>query len=215
MQYYLCERKLKPAEELGTKIFFTVNAFDITTSDPIIYYYGSTNGDTYINYDETGTQGFEAGFKYKHRQYDISTNYSFYSVQNKRALDIYSVPYNDNALLAFPVHKVNLLLNHRLFSTCYLHTSVSFYGPRYGITSYNESSDEVQYKKFSSYVIADAGFSYKNLFLKNLEASVSVHNVFDKKDMYIQLYNSLHAPLPANNREFSLTLRYRIAFENK
>lgn len=200
---------------LGTKVFFTINAFDITTSDPIIYYYGEANGDTYMNFEETGTQGFEAGFKYKHRHYDVSANYSFYTVENKKSLDIYSVPYNNNAMLAFPAHKLNLLINRRLLNSCYLHTSISFFGPRYGITSYDEGADEAVYKKFNSYTIVDIGFSYKNLLLKNLEASVSVHNILDRKDMYIQPYNSLHAPLPANNREFSLTFRYRIAFENK
>ncbi len=201
--------------EINQKMSIALNAFDITTKDPIIYYYDETkNSDGYINLDQTGTRGFEIEYKYKSGYGYAGVNYSFY-IPSENPLSNYAVKENHDALLAFATHKINLTSGVKLSDHIKLNSSVSFSGPRYGIIAYDAVSGDTTVHKFNPVALINFNLSYDDLFLKGLNASLCAYNLFDSKEFYIQPYNSLHAPLPGYAREFALKISYNLHFKQR
>ncbi|MEP7169691.1 MAG: TonB-dependent receptor plug domain-containing protein [Bacteroidota bacterium] len=201
--------------QINHKMMLTLNAFDISTKDQIVYYYdGVNNKDAYLNYQKTGTRGFEIEYKYKSRSGYLGCNYAFY-IPFGNALSGYAVPDNPDALLAFSPHKINFTSGIKIFKHIKLNSSLCISGPRYGIVAYNENTSDTTIKKFNPAAIVNLNISYDNLLLKGLTASIGANNLFDTKDYYIQPYNNLHAPLPSNGREFALKISYAINFKQQ
>ncbi|HKR03512.1 MAG TPA: TonB-dependent receptor plug domain-containing protein [Bacteroidia bacterium] len=199
--------------QLSSKMSLTLNAFDISTKDPIIYSYNDLlDEDVYMNYEKTGTRGFEIEYKYKSGSGYLGLNYSFY-IPSGNALSNYAVPGNPDALLAFPAHRINLTSGKKIFNNLKLNSTISFSGPRYAIVSLHENAGDTIVKKFNPNIIASLNVCYNNLFTKGLDASIGVYNLADAKNFYIQPYNSLHAPLPGTSREFVMKLSYIINFK--
>jgi outer membrane receptor for ferrienterochelin and colicin len=198
--------------QVSAKMSLTLNAFDISTKDPIIYSYDDLlDQDAYMNYAKTGTRGFEIEYKYKSGSGYLGLNYSFY-IPSGNALQNYAVPGNPDALLAFPTHKINLTAGKKILNNLKLNSTISFSGPRYAIVAIHENPGDTIVKKFNPNIIASLNVCYNNLFTKGFDASIGVYNLADAKDFYIQPYNSLHAPLPGASRELVLKLSYIINF---
>ncbi|MEO5572532.1 MAG: TonB-dependent receptor plug domain-containing protein [Bacteroidia bacterium] len=197
--------------EISPSMFITVNAFDIVTKDPIIYYYDALYNDGYTNLERTGTRGSEVEYKYKSSGGYAGVNYSFY-VPSGTVLRNYAVPVNPDALLGFATHKINLTSGIKISNHIKLNASVSFSGPRYGIVGLDEITGDTIVNKFKPVVIANLNISYDDLFFKGMSASFGVYNLFDSEEFYIQPYNSLHAPLPGYAREFALKISYNLHF---
>ncbi|MBE0652921.1 MAG: TonB-dependent receptor plug domain-containing protein, partial [Bacteroidales bacterium] len=136
---YNLERGLEPEKTLvmeaeagyqfSEKTFLTLNLFDMTIRNPIVYtffqdeiikeIYGPNSGlYVYQNFKKSGTRGFELDFRFQDKWGYLKANYSFYSVGNKPKINAYSIStfnrdpderqlVNDDALLAFPQHRLN------------------------------------------------------------------------------------------------------------
>jgi outer membrane cobalamin receptor len=201
--------------EINSKMMVTLNAFDITTKDPIVYYFDeNTNNDAYRNFERTGTRGLEVEYKYKNKVGYWALNYSFY-ISNGTPIPDYAVPNNDDVLLAFPAHKLNFTSGIKINDHINLNNSFSFSGPRYGIVAVNELSGDTLVKKFKPELLANFNLCYENLFVKGLSASLGAYNFLNASEAYIQPYNNLHAPLPGNSREFAIKISYDIHFKTK
>src|ERR1051326_170187 len=107
--------ELEMGYQFTRKSFFTFNIFDMTTKDPIVYFYNDSLGtDNCHNFGGSGSRGFEAEYRIKDKWGYVTLNYAFYTVQGKEKIDDYSVADNPNVLLAFPAHKVNLNTSFRI-----------------------------------------------------------------------------------------------------
>lgn len=205
--------------ELGYEIrrnsIITVNFFDISTKNAIVYYYDdSTDTDAYHNIGQTGSRGVEFEYKFKEKWGFINLNYAFYSVAGKSKIADYEVPENSNVLLAFPSHKLNFSAGFNVTKRFSVNPSLCFRGERYGYTSIDTLGDGV-IEKFSPMVLANIFLRYENLFIKGLDLGVGVYDLFDQRVKYIQPYNSYHAPLPGPSREFVVKLSYTFKAKSK
>ena len=209
--------------ELGYQIthnsIFTINFFDITTKDPIIYYTVGSS-DAYTNQGSTGTRGLEAEYKAKAKWGYLSVNYSYYTAAGKQQSAAYRVAADTAMLLGFASQKINLNASINITKNLSINPSGSFYGPRWGYNSLNADSLPVL-KKFSPVVLFNLFIKY-NTPVKGLTVGLGVYDLFNQVFVFIQPYaqpnsttNLPHAPLPGPPREFIFRLSYNLQFKAK
>lgn len=207
--------ELELGYQITRKSIFTVNFFDITTRDPIIYYYDdSTFADTYVNGEVSGTMGAEAEYKIKGRWGYISVNYSYYTAQGKSNVSYFKSDQDSASLLAFAGHKANLNSSFKLFKGFSVNPSVSYYGTRWGVNTIDTLGNPV-ISEFDPVVLFNLYLRYDTP-LKGLSIGVGVYDLFNQKYKFIQPYsNGYHAPLPGPAREFIFRLSYDLNFNKK
>lgn len=198
--------------ELGFKPnnnnFITVNFFDITIDDPIVYE-GSAN--TYLNFDEAGSRGFEVEYRINARWGYITANYAYYTAKDKNKVALYADPTEEARVLGLPSGRVNVMSSITLSDAWSINPSLNYIGKRAGITSI-DVSDNYVYSEF------DAQFFF-NLYLRytkgNFDGGIGVYDLLDEKQFFVQPYASGHTPLPGLGREFLIKLTYKIPFAAK
>ncbi len=89
----------------------TINFYDITTKDPIIYFVGENEVEGYINQEETGTRGAELEFRYKGKNGFIEATYSYYTTAGKTVVNTFAVREDENQLLGLAPQKLSLWAN--------------------------------------------------------------------------------------------------------
>lgn len=207
--------ELEAGYQLTRKSIITAGFFDITTRNPIIYFVKTTEidsvttleEDAYRNFGSSGTSGIEVEYKYKDKWGFLNLNYSFYSVKDKDKVEDYTVPGNDNVLLAFPAHKINLSASFNITSKLSINPSVSYRGERYGYTSV-DSLDMSVVEKFEPFTLLNLYLHYSNALGTGLDLGVGMFDILDKGVKFIQPYNGYHAPLPGPSREMVFKLTY-------
>ncbi|HYG51712.1 MAG TPA: TonB-dependent receptor plug domain-containing protein [Flavobacteriales bacterium] len=198
--------------QVTRKSFLTLNFYDITTKDPIVYYYDTVNlADTYTNFGESGTRGIEAEYRVKQRWGYVTLNYAFYTVEGKKSIEDYAIPDDESALLAFANHRVNLNACFNVGKMLSISPTVSFYGPRYGYTHQDTTYTSVVEKLPATTLI--------NLFIKftpvkGVSLGFGVYDLLNEKFRFIQPYNGYHAPLPGPSREFIFRAQFDLNFKS-
>jgi len=206
--------ELELGYQLSRRSILTINLFDITTTNAIVYYSAPlTDEDAYHNSGENGSRGIEVEYKIKDKWGYIGLNYSFYTVAGKTVITDYTVPQNSSVLLAFPAHKLNLNSSFNITKNISISLSISFRGDRYAITSV-DSLDNGIVEKIKPAFFANLFIRYENI-VKGLHLGIGVYDIFDQQIQYIQPYNSNHAPLPGPSRELVLKLSYTLNFKGK
>ncbi|HTA61174.1 MAG TPA: TonB-dependent receptor plug domain-containing protein [Bacteroidia bacterium] len=210
--------------ELGYQLthnsIFTINFFDITTKNPIIYYSIGAGTDAYTNQGNTGTRGFEAEYKVKDTWGYIAINYSYYTAAGKDKSAAYNVVQDPSMMLGFASSKVNLNASIKLTENLSINPSGTFYGPRWGYNSV-DTGGYAQLSKFNSVFLFNLFLKY-NTPVKGLSIGFGVYDIFNEKFVFIQPYaqpgsltNLPHAPLPGPPREFIFRLSYDLNFKAK
>lgn len=205
--------EIEAGYQVTRKSFLTLNFYDITTKNPIVYYYDTVAlADTYTNFGESGTRGIEAEYRVKQRWGYATINYAFYTVAGKTSIEDYAIPDDETALLAFATHRVNLNSCFNIGRKFSVSPTVSFYGPRYGYTSQDTTYTSVIEKLPATTLI--------NLFVKftpvkGISIGLGVYDLLDEKFKFIQPYNGYHAPLPGPGREFILRAQFDLNFKKK
>ena len=209
--------------ELGYQIthnsIFTINFFDITTKNPIIYYTIGAS-DAYTNQGKTGTRGLEAEYRLNGKWGYLIVNYSFYTAAGKTQSAAYHVAQDSSMLLGFASHKVNLNASLNITKNLSINPSGSFYGPRWGYNSLNSDTLPVL-KKFDPVFLFNLFLKY-NTPVKGLSIGFGIYDLFNQRFVFIQPYaqptsttNLPHAPLPGPPREFIFRLSYNFNFKAK
>jgi len=209
--------ELELGYQITRKSILTVNFYDITTYQPIIYY-SVGQLDAYTNEGKTGTRGLEAEYRIKARWGYVGLNYSFYTARNKDRVPSYRVATDSSMLLGFASHKVNLNALFHLSKALSVNLTASFYGPRWGYTSLNADTLPVL-KKFDPTMLLNIFMRYQTP-VKGLSVGLGVYNLLDQNVPFIQPYaeptsttNLPHAPLPGLSREFILRLSWNMTFK--
>ncbi len=199
--------------KLSDESYVTANIYDITTDDPIIYYYDASEADNYKNESSMGTRGFEVEYKWKSRGVFASLNYSFYTTAGHSSVSIYSIKGRPEKLLAFPSHKINLNCNFQLSEKINVNPSIRFLSDRY---SYSMESDGTEkFNEYSPAVYANLAINFENIFCKGFSIQAACLNILDEEQVYIQPYNGNHSPLPGTGREYKLQVSYSLSFKRE
>ncbi len=227
--------------QFSEKTFLTLNLFDMTIRNPIVYtffqdetirdIYGYNSGlYVYQNFNRSGTRGFELDFRFQDKWGFLNANYSFYSVSSKPKIRAYSVstfnrdPWerqlvNDDALLAFPRHRLSLNWLYNITKDFSVNLNSSFTGSVYGYDidirgpGPFDVDGELTKQRFT--YLVNFFFRYQNLFTPNLNVGLGVNDVFNKGTTYMQPYFGLRPPLPGPSRELKFIVEYKIPFKNK
>ena len=202
-------------KEISTDMFVTLNVFDITTKNPIVYYVdtvlnssGSYN-EGYKNLNEQGTRGAELDYRIKETWGYFDLNYAFYTTAGKTVVPAYQVPGNSDMTLGAAANKINLSFSYNITPSLFITPTISWIGQRYGYVDSN-SSGIPALKKFSPTTLANIYLMYK---VNKLKIGVGCYNILNADYEFIQPYNGGHAPLPSMSREYEIRVSYDLNFK--
>lgn len=198
--------------QVTRKSIFTINVYDITTNNPIVYYSDTANNDFYTNSGHSGTQGIEAEYRIKGKKGHIALNYAFYSAANKEKIEDY-VTDNTVSLLGFSNHRLNLNAGWNITKDLSFNTTASFYGKRWAYTSVDSLGESV-IEELDPTLLLNFFIRYETP-LKGLSIGAGVYDVLNQKFLFVQPYNGYHAPLPGPSREIVFKLSYNLNFKKK
>lgn len=197
--------------QMNRKMFVSLNIFDITTKNTIIYYVdtGTTNGifEGYFNVDQSGSSGFEIEYKFSDDWGSINLGYAYYDNNNKAHVDVYEVPGEKREALGFGRHKLTLLSTFNLTKKWFISPSLVYKSSATAITGIDESEEYI-YSRFPDKYLVNIFTGLDHFLLKNLKASLGFYNLLNERVEYFQPYSGGHAPLPGLSREVVVKLRY-------
>jgi outer membrane receptor protein involved in Fe transport len=201
--------------ELGYKpsdnMFLTLNMFDITIKDPIIYFYDA-NSDTeyYRNSTRTGSAGFELEYRYKYSWGFATASYSYASQSigswrhfNKNEVEAWAVPNHEDMTLGFPQQKLAFNGSYQL-GYLSLNPSLALISSRYG---YNNAN---QLERHKPVCLLNAFVRYAGLAMKDFAIGAGVYNITGQKYDYIQPYTGGLPSHPGPSRDFIVRLEYKM-----
>lgn len=201
--------ELELGYQVTRKSILTINIYDILTNDPIVYYTDSADNDLYKNFGRTGTSGIEAEYKLKDKWGFVSVNYAFYTAANKDKVEVYETE-NENSLLAFANHRLNMNLCWNISSKLSLNTTASYYGSRFAVTSYDSLDNSIQELIAPTFLL---NFYARYSPVKGLNIGLGVYDALNQNIKYIQPYDGGHLPLPGSSREVVLRIQYDLSFK--
>lgn len=244
------ERTLVIEGEIGfrinDKMQLTANVYDITTKNPIVYHYyqnpmitqmtgyDEAGMELYKNFDYSGSSGAEFDFRYRNTWGYFDLNYSYYTVEHKPRVPVYGVrlfswdeeerfEVEENALLAFPKHKVNANLCYYIDEDFSANISATYFGKRYAYDlildsdNIDEDFDQIvpsgELIEYKPEILTNIFLRWNNLFTKGLHFGLGAYNVFNTRYEFVQPYYGINVPLPGPTREFVFRLSYNLKFK--
>ncbi len=208
--------ELETGYQPGANSYITVNLFDITTFNPIIYSVDTVvinkvaySGDAYTNQKQSGSIGIETDYRIRSTWGYLDFNYAYYTTAGKDDVPVYQVPANTNMTLAFPANKFNLSANFNLGKSFSIAPTASLLGRRYGYDP-SEPASENYLKEYPPLLLANIFITWNNCITKGLKIGLGCYNMLNSEDLYIQPYNGGHPPLPGPTREFVARITYNL-----
>ena len=200
-------------------MFLSMNLFDISTIDAIRYF---VKRDSVINGDPNGyrnsgaivgSTGMELEYRFNAKFGFVKFSYSYYSVGSKGIDSAVYIAASRSTTLGSAQNKFSLYMSINLGNHFYFSPSCYYLGDRYAYTSLDANGNG-QISLIQPQFIATAFLGTKN-WIRNLEGGIGVRNITDQQELFLQPYNSLHAPLPGMGREIYLKLSYKFESRNR
>jgi outer membrane receptor for ferrienterochelin and colicin len=189
-------------------LYFSANVYDITTDNIIVYNYD--NGDSYSNAGTSGTRGIEMEMKIKGWLGFIDLNYSYYTTEGKEKVKYYTVEEDQNVLLAFPAHKINLSGSLRLSRHLSVFGSLSWKSKSYSVISTDTLTQKNISEEIAPRLYENIYLNFSDVLVQGFSIGAGCQNISATKDSYIQPYDSYHSPLPGPGREIYMKISYTI-----
>jgi outer membrane receptor for ferrienterochelin and colicin len=202
--------------EIGYKInknsFLSINAYDINTSQVIVYYTSkdSTNTDYYSNFGYTGSRGIEIEYRFKENWGYFNLNYAHYSSSNESSVDLYLTPVS-KSLLGFANHRINFNSGININKNLSINSSASYFSKRWFVSGIDTAGNSIQ-DQTDPILLLNLFLRYQTP-LKGLNIGIGVYDALNSKFNFIQPYDGGHAPLPGPSREFIFRLEYNLNFK--
>jgi outer membrane receptor protein involved in Fe transport len=198
--------------QMSKNTFLSVNIFNITTLNSIYYlvYNDPNSGKDMQGYSNNkelfGSRGLEAEYKYKSAIGSLTASYAYYTSLDKQLDDQNAVPFDKRSNLGVANHKFSLVGTYTINQYFFATTSFYVLGKRYGCTT-EDSLENGTITAFNPQVQMNVYFGCKEL-IKGFTFGFGIRNVTNQRIIYIQPYNSFHAPLPGMGREFNFKIVY-------
>lgn len=207
--------ELEISDQLAPSLFLSMNLFQTVIVDPIIYASTGTNGNQYINFPKTGSEGFELELKQKDEIHFARMSYSYYQAINDE------VPYygtgHSGEHLALSQHKITLVDSIHLADRLTLNPSLVYLSSGHqfdfsGVTGTNTLQSYPERWNVGAYLRKE------DLWIQHLEGGPGVANLMNQTLKYGQPYNSMnpaspgHPAMPLNGRDFYVKVDYRVPF---
>ncbi len=194
---------------LGTSSYITLNAFRITTTLPIIFYFDTTtNFDAYKNFSRTGSSGLELVYRLKKTNGGLDASASYYFAEDGANFTNFSAPGYSAEHLGLAPMKLTLSTYYKTNAHLMLHMSCIHQSERSAITGLNTTDGSSLYKRLSTETLLNLGISTDHLFSQVVSGSLYINNLLNKPQVFVQPYNSNHAPLPGLGINLQVTLRF-------
>lgn len=202
--------------KVSSNMVAMVNVFNTIIDDPIVYFfYEGEEGEIiegYFNDTKAGTRGFEIDYRIKDDWGYSNVNYTYYTTNGINEMGAFEVPGNEDALLAFPQHKISFNGSYKITEAFTINPSVVYRSKRNTYRALDLDEVEVLSEE-DPIILLNIYFNFKNLF-KGFTIGAGVYDVFGANDEFFQAYNSWHSPWPGPSREFLLKLTYDFNFGN-
>ena len=198
--------------QLSKNMFLTVNLFDITTKNTIIYFVDTSSNvegvpDGYFNAEKSGSRGAEVEFKMIENWGTINLSYSYYTNRDKGSVESYISPSDNFQSLGLGKNKLSISASFNVTKDFYVSPSFIYKSSKYGITGITDD-ERFLYSRFPDTYMANLVIGKNNLFVPRLKVSTGIYNIFNQQIDYVQPYASGHAPLPGATREVSVKCSY-------
>jgi len=191
--------------QLIDSLYVTVNAFDIEINDPIVYFYDpDTDNEGYANFGRTGTRGVETELRWANPFTDLSASWSFATPAGLNQVASYAVPGDPSRLLGMPAHKVVARASFHLSDRVTFTPSVIFRSERAAITAVDADENAI-YTELPSSALVNAWLEVRDV-VPGVSIGGGVRNLLGEDFRLAQPFDSLHAPLPAFDREVTVRI---------
>lgn len=212
--------ELELGYRIGKNNFITINFFDITIHQPLVYYNYYVDSiiyqnQTLYNYNywgyenlgQTGSRGFDLDFQSKYRWGSTNIGYSFYTAKDKNDIETFAITGNNNMLLGNPQHKLTLSGSYKIISKISFSPSLIYYGATNAYTEL-DTLDEPVLSEIDACLLANLMIRFENFPIRNMNIDIGVYDMLDKRYPYIEPYNGYYPPFPGGSREFVLKIKY-------
>jgi outer membrane cobalamin receptor len=191
---------------LGESSRLTLNAYSISVTSPIVYYYAN-NDDVYQNCNRTGSEGIEASFESRASWGSLKAGYSYYKTL-MNGVHTYQVPGDGDAFLAFPAHKATAQATwHGMNGRISLTPTIVYASSRYGY-DYWTISNHLAPRRFDENWAAHFAINVRDFLTKDLTLTLAAFNLLNQDAPFLQPYNGGHPPVPSESREVMARLQY-------
>jgi outer membrane cobalamin receptor len=187
--------------QLNPTLYLTVNAFDTTVNQPIVYFVDDSVGDEdgYANFGRTGSRGFEATLLDAASWGRLQLSWSYAVPAGKNDVAVYAVPGDDARLLGLPTHKVVGVASLFLSDAVTLTGNAVLRSERAAVVGVDARDRYVVDDLPASAMIGAAlRFAVPD---SGVEVVLGARNLLDEDFRLAQPYASGHGPLPVDDRE--------------
>jgi len=186
----------------------TVNLFDITMDNPIVYSMDPQTGleEDYYNFPANRTRGGEVDYRSQASWGSYKVGYSYYqTVQN--SVSLFSVPERSDLMVGSAAHKATVSASFNLTSHLSVNPSAIYLSERFGARALDEF-DEPVVERFEPVLMVNLYLYWKHFLLPQLDAGLGIYNMLNSRHDLIQPAAS-GVPLPGPSREIIVKANYR------
>lgn len=207
--------ELEAGYKFGDHMILSANLFYIKISNPIVYYVPpKVPFGAYGNFNQAGTKGIEAEYRYQMPKWFVAVNYSYYTSNGINKVTLYSVQNNPNQNLGIPQNKISLLANFKFFKKCYIAPFVTFLSEKTAYTKTVSATDSNMVQQIlPATTMINLSLGADNI-IKGLDIQLMAFNLLNQSNFYAQPYgvpnNPGLAPMPGLGREFVIRMTYRL-----
>lgn len=198
--------ELEGGVALPASTYLTVNVFDITIHDPMIYFVNTTEdgqSDGYANFPQTGTRGVEATLLGTAPFGRLELSYSFATADGKNQVPLYAVPGDDGRLLAAPQHK-GVIIASLFLARGVTATMTGVLRSERATQVATDADLNAVYGELPASLMV--GGALRITVVRDVEAVLGVRNALAEDFRIAQPYASGHGPLPIDDREIYVRL---------
>jgi outer membrane cobalamin receptor len=184
------------------------NAFDTKLDDVIVYSYDVSDGtEHYANLGSVSTRGVELEGRVRRGRATFTGSYSYYRNRDNE-VEAYAVPQDDQALRAFPNHKIALRATLPVGARWTVTPSLVHYSTRYGV-GVPDADGALEVNEFEPVTLANLFVNIDDVGLPGLTVGAGVFDLLGENHVFLQPYDAAHPPYPDATREFVVKLSYR------
>ena len=190
---------IKPNSNLKIIITNSYNA----TQNAMNYYFTGQDKAEFINIGKYGTLSFDFAANYIIDRLELNSSITFYRpiIADKYGLYSFSETvgqYSGNSNLKFTG---NVLVN---FNQLKIYFSTVYIGHKYGYVI--TKNNDLELKQFSPTLLISPNLIYD---FKKFQVKLSIYNLLNSSDYFVQAYKGLFDPMPYLGRTFRVSVKYK------